>query len=225
MVNKKNHAKDVFRKSPLYFGIGVCISLLLTITAFEWKFYNEGEIVDIGLSDQVFDELLDIPPTQQEPPPPPLKKAPPVVEEAPEEEILEEVEIDLDIEITETEVIEIFADTEPIEEEEVEQILTIVEEMPTPVGGYPAFYKFIAENIVYPPMARKAGIEGKVILQITVDKTGKLSDAVIAKGIGFGCDDEALRVINLWPKWNPGFQRGTPRTIRMFVPLAFKFSE
>ena len=225
MINKKNSKKDVFRNSPLYFGIGVCISLLLTITAFEWKFYNEGEFVELGLSDQTFDEILDIPPTQQEPPPPPLKKAPPVVEEAPEEEIQEEIEINLDVEVTETEVIEIFADSEPMEEEEVDQILTIVEVMPTPVGGYPAFYKFVAENIVYPPMARKAGIEGKVILQITIDKNGKLAAAEVAKGIGYGCDDEAIRVINLWQNWNPGLQRGTPRTIRMFVPLVFQFSK
>ena len=225
MVIKKNIHKDIFTKSPLYFGLGMCLSLLLIITAFEWKFYDDGRFADLGTVDQIFEEILDIPQTEQSPPPPPLKKVPPIVEEAPDEEILEEVEVNLDIEITEEELIEVFVASEPIEEEEIEEILTIAEEMPSPVGGFPAFYKFFGENVVYPAMAKKAGIEGRVILEITINNEGKLSNAVVVKGIGFGCDAEALRVMKLWQEWNPGRQRGKPRTIRMYIPMIFRFSD
>lgn len=223
-INKKNTDKDIMRKSPLFFGVGLCVSLMVVITAFEWKFYNEGELVDLGMTDQAFEEILDIPLTQQPPPPPPQRVAPPVIVEAPEEEILEEVELALDIEITEEESPEVFIPSVPMEEEEVEEVLTIVEEMPSPKGGYEEFYKFIGENMVYPAVARKAGIEGKVVLEITINKKGKLDDARVVKGIGYGCDDEALRVMKLWEEWNPGKQRGVPRTIRMYMPITFKFS-
>jgi len=224
MTTKKNIHKDIFRKSPLYFGVGLCLSLLLAITAFEWRFYDDNRFVELGDPDQILDEILDIPLTTQPPPPPPLKKKPQVIEEVPEEEIVEDVEIVIDVEVTEEDVIDIFVAAEP-EEEEIDQILTIAEEMPTPVGGYDAFYKFFAKNVVYPPIAKKAAIEGRVILEITINSEGKLSNAVVAKGIGFGCDKEALRVMKLWEDWNPGKQRGKPRTIRMYVPLVFRFTE
>ena len=223
MTRKKNIHKDILRKSPLYFGLGLCLSLLLIITAFEWKFYDDNRFVELGGPDLILDEILDIPLTTQPPPPPPLKKIPQVIEEVPEEEIVEDVEIVIDVEVTEEDVIEIFVASEP-EEEEIDQILTIAEEMPTPVGGFNEFYKFFAKNVVYPPIARKAAIEGRVILEITINSEGKLSNAVVAKGIGFGCDKEALRVMKLWEDWNPGKQRGKPRTIRMYVPLVFRFT-
>jgi protein TonB len=225
MGQKKNSTHDVFKKSSLYLGFGLCLSLLLVITAFEWKFYEEDKFVDLDSDSELFEEILDIPVTEQPPPPPPIKSPPPIIEEVPEEEIIEEIEIDLDVEVTEDQVIEIFVASEPLEEEFVEEILTVVEEMPSPVGGYPEFYKFIGQNITYPAMAKKAGIEGRVILEITISKEGKLAHAVVAKGIGYGCDAEALRVIKLWEEWNPGKQRGISRTIRMFVPLIFQFTD
>lgn len=224
MTTKKHIDKDVLRHSPLFMGLALCLALLLIITAFEWKFYDDNRFVELGSHDQTFEEILDIPITTQPPPPPPMKKVPPVIEELAEEEIEEEVEVVIDIEVTEEDVFEIFVASQPEEEEEIDQILTIAEEMPTPVGGYDAFYKFFAENVVYPPIAKKAGIEGRVILEITVNNEGKLSNAIVARGIGYGCDKEALRVMNLWKDWNPGKQRGKPRTIRMYVPLVFKFS-
>lgn len=223
MTTKKNIDKDVFRHSPLYMALGLCLSLLFIITAFEWKFYDDSQLVDLGNTDQNFEEILDIPLTVQPPPPPPMKKITPIIEEVPEEEIIEDVEIVIDVDVTEEDVIEIFVASEP-EEEEIDQILTIAEEMPTPVGGFNEFYKFFAKNVVYPPIARKAAIEGRVILEITINSEGKLSNAVVAKGIGFGCDKEALRVMKLWEDWNPGKQRGKPRTIRMYVPLVFRFT-
>ena len=203
----------------------MCLSLLLIITAFEWKFYDDNNLVELGAPEVVLDEILDIPLTTQPPPPPPLKKIPLVIEEVPEEEIVEEIEINIDIEITEEDVVDDYVASSPVEEEEVDQILTIAEEMPTPIGGFEAFYKFFSKNVTYPPMAYKAAVEGRVILEITISKEGTMSKAVVAKGIGFGCDKEALRVVNLWKEWNPGRQRGIPRTIRMYIPMVFRFTD
>lgn len=226
MEAKKNPKLDVTRNSPFYFSLALCASLVFIIAAFEWKTYDASGLVDLGNPTDIFDELLDIPITEQPPPPPP-KKAPIVIEieEVDDEEIIEEVEIIFDIEITEDDVIEIFIAEESVVEEDIDEIITVAEEMPTPVGGYAAFYKFVSKNIKYPAMAKKLGREGRVVLEIIIGKDGQLEDAKVVKEIGFGCDEEALRVIKLWEKWNPGRQRGVPRRIRMYLPLIFKLTD
>ena len=219
---KKLPSVDVHKKASLFMSIGLCISLLLVIFAFEWKFYDEGNLVDLGVVTDTFDTLIDIPPTEQPPPPPPPASAPPQIVEVADEEEIEDLDIDLDIEVTEEDVIEQIVFEEPVEEEIAEEILTIVEEMPTPVGGYDAFYEFVLKNLKYPPAARKAGVEGKVFLQIIVGKDGAIQESTVVKGIGFGCDEEALRVVKSFGKWNPGKQRGRPVVTKFFLPLKFQ---
>jgi protein TonB len=97
-----------------------------------------------------------------------------------------------------------------------------VENQPAPVGGYEAFYKYIGKNIKYPDQARRMGVEGKVFVQFVVDKDGSITDVQVLKGIGSGCDEEAIRVVKSAPKWTPGKQRGRPVRVRMSVPIAFK---
>jgi protein TonB len=72
-------------------------------------------------------------------------------------------------------------------------------------------------------MAKRMGIEGKVFVQFVVDKEGKLSKVKVIKGIGAGCEDEAVRVIQYSPKWQPGKQRGRVVKVRIVVPLTFMF--
>ena len=108
------------------------------------------------------------------------------------------------------------------EEEEVDEIFTIVEDQPTPPGGMGAFYKYVATNLRYPAQARRMGIEGKVFVQFVVDKDGTLTNVQAIKGIGAGCDEEAVRVIAKAKKWSPGKQRGRPVKVRMILPITFK---
>ena len=108
------------------------------------------------------------------------------------------------------------------EEEEVEEIFTIVEDQPTPDGGMAAFYQFVQKNLKYPAQARRMGIEGKVFVQFVVDKNGTLTEVQAVKGIGAGCDEEAVRVIEGAPKWKPGKQRGRSVKVRMILPITFK---
>ena len=84
-----------------------------------------------------------------------------------------------------------------------------VEQMPTFPGGQDAYYKYISENIKYPKAAKEKGIEGKVFVSFIVDKDGSLDSFKVVRGIGGGCQEEALRVLKKMPDWNPGLQKGS----------------
>ena len=111
------------------------------------------------------------------------------------------------------------ADIKTYEEGEV---FMVVEEMPQFPGGDGALKKFLTENIVYPDSAKLQSIEGNVHIRFVVLPTGEISNAMVIRRIGGGCDGEALRVINLMPKWNPGKQKGKPVKTQMTIPIEFK---
>jgi protein TonB len=106
-----------------------------------------------------------------------------------------------------------------IVEEKMEPFL-VVEQMPDFPGGELELYKFLEENIKYPPMARESGISGKVI-KFVVNKDGKISDIALLRGIGGGCDEEALRVVKKMPLWKPGKQNGVPVPVWFTLPINF----
>jgi TonB family protein len=99
---------------------------------------------------------------------------------------------------------------------------TIQEMQPQPEGGMPGFMNYIMTSMRYPKEARKKGIQGKVYIQFVVDKDGGIIDVEVLKGIGGGCDEEAVRVMRECPKWSPGIQRGQAVKVRMSIPLIFK---
>ena len=112
-------------------------------------------------------------------------------------------------------------------EEVVEQELfgMIPETMPSFRGGEQKLFEFIGKNVVYPQEAIDAGIEGKVFVEFYIEKDGTVCDAKVLRGIGYGCDEEALRVIGLMPKWSPGKQRGKAVRVRYTMPINFKLSK
>jgi TonB family protein len=105
-----------------------------------------------------------------------------------------------------------------------DQIFEVVEEQPRPEGGMEAFYKFVGEELRYPQQAERLGVEGRVFIQFIVDEQGNTSDVKAVKGIGAGCDLEAVRVIKL-SKWEPGTQRGKPVKVRIIMPISFKLNK
>jgi periplasmic protein TonB len=115
---------------------------------------------------------------------------------------------------------------EPIDIPEVEpvkeQIYTWLEVMPEFPGGDKELINFFANTLSYPEIAKRAGVEGKVVLSFIVDKSGKIKDVEVLKGIGAGCDEEAMRVINSMPNWNPGKQNGKPVLTKIKIPVWFK---
>ena len=223
MEVKKSIKADLDHKRELFFSVGLLISMLFIIAAFEWKSLDPYDLVNFdsfNLSN--FDETIEIPPTNQPPPPPPVFQQVTIIEVPDDEEIIRQVEINFDIEITEDEKIEQVTYEPPaIEEEEVEEIFTFVEFQPVPVGGYEQFYKQLGERIKYPKEAKRLGIEGKVFVQFVVDQSGALTDVTIIKGIGSGCDEEAIRVIENMPKWQAGKQRGKAVKVKMVIPITF----
>ena len=222
MEVKKNPKVDLTKKSGLFLNIGLVVSLLVVITAFEWRFYDEGALMDLGQVADEFEDVMEIPPTEQPPPPPPKIQQPEIIEVPDEEEIEEEIEVDLDVEITEETIVEDIVFEAPVEEEVADEIFTIVEEQPAPKGGMAAFYEYVGKKLKYPAQARRMGIEGRVFVEFVVDKNGAITDVKAIKGIGAGCDEEAVRVIQEAPAWNPGKQRGRPVKVRMILPITFK---
>ncbi|MFY0651423.1 MAG: energy transducer TonB [Cyclobacteriaceae bacterium] len=224
MEPKKHPKADLDKKTGMFFNIGLAVSLAIVLTAFEWRSYDDGDLVDLGQLDDDFEDIMEIPPTEQPPPPPPKIQLPQIIEIPDEEEIEEEIEVDLDVEITEETVIEDIVFEEAPEEEVADEIFDIVEDQPAPPGGMGAFYKFVGKSMKYPNQARRMGIEGRVFVQFVVDKDGTLTDIKAVKGIGAGCDEEAVRVLKSAPKWKPGKQRGRPVKVRMILPITFKLS-
>ncbi len=110
--------------------------------------------------------------------------------------------------------------TQPVEEEA--DIHVVVESQPTPIGGDAAFYKFINKNIRYPNGAISKRIQGKVTIQFVVEPDGSLTNFKVLKGIGGGCDEEAVRVLQKAPRWIPGKLGG--EAVRTYVtrPIIFR---
>jgi TonB family protein len=112
-----------------------------------------------------------------------------------------------------------------LEEKEGEnQILTIVEEQAAPVGGMSAFYKYVREEMKYPAQARKMQVEGRVFCEFVVNRDGSIQDVRIIRGIGTGCDEEAIRIIQASAPWKPGKQRGKPVRSKFNVAIVFKLN-
>ena len=222
MESKKTPKADLNKKTGLHLSIGLVISLAVITLAFEWKSYDGQSLVDLGSVNDTFEDVMDIPPTEQPPPPPPKIQQPEIVEVPDEEEIEEDIEIDLDVEITEDTQIEEMVFEEAPEEEATDEIFMVVEDQPEPQGGIQAFYEYVGKNMKYPSQARRMGIEGKVFVQFVVDKDGTITQVQAIKGIGAGCDEEAVRVLQNAPKWKPGKQRGRPVRVRMVLPITFK---
>jgi TonB family protein len=93
---------------------------------------------------------------------------------------------------------------------------------PEPKGGIAEFVRWVGQNMTYPRKARWKGIEGKVYVRFFIDKQGRVTNVEAAKGIGGGCDEEAVRVIQAAPDWQPGYRKGQPEDICMILPITFK---
>lgn len=101
------------------------------------------------------------------------------------------------------------------------KVFTVVEEMPAFPGGEEKLLQFMGNNIKYPSIAKENGITGRVYVTFVVGKDGKVRDAKIARGIGGGCDEEALRVVRSMPDWKPGRQNGRDVQVQFTLPVNF----
>ena len=222
MESKKSSKADLEGKRGIFIQIGMVIALAIVLFGFEWKSYDKIEF-ELGIREDV--ELVEeiVIQTEQKikppaPKPPPQTTILNIVEDTVEidDEIIIDAEIDQDTEIEEYIPVE-------IEEEEIveAEIFTVVEESPSFPGGDIARIKFLQQNIDYPTMARESGIQGTVYVTFVVEPDGKVSNVQILRGIGGGCDEEAVRVIKAMPRWHAGKQRGKPVRVQFNMPIKF----
>ena len=164
MEAKKLNEIDISKKSTLFLMIGLIISLGITLAAFEHKQYGIGELMDLGMADDDFEALMEIPPTVQPPPVRPPVQQPQVIAVPDDEEIDEQIEIDLDVDLTEETIInDVFFEPEQ-EEEQADKVFLFVEEDAEFPGGPGEWNKFLRKNLKYPRQAKRMGIEGNVYL-------------------------------------------------------------
>ena len=108
-----------------------------------------------------------------------------------------------------------------IETPQQAEIFTVVEEQPGYPGGEEARISYLQQNIKYPEEAKELGIQGKVFVTFVVEVDGTITDVRVLRGIGGGCDEEAIRVVKSMPKWVPGKQRGVPVRVQFNLPIKF----
>lgn len=226
MEIKKSPKADLEGKKTTWVLVGLVLILAAMFVAFEWSERDVQITADSGIVEASFDEEM-IPITEQEEP----KQAPPPPEAPKVEEVLQIAENDADVEEStiqssedNNQAVEIkYVPVEVVEEEpEEQQIFQVVEEMPEFPGGMAECLKFLAKNIKYPTIAQENGVQGRVIVQFVVNRDGSIVDPVVMRSVDPYLDKEALRVIQMMPKWKPGKQRGKAVRVKYTVPVTFK---
>ncbi len=222
MEPKKSKKADLESKKGIYLQIGLILALGVVLLAFNYKTYERTSVLDIQIQvDDTPEEIIPITKQEVKPPPPPPPKQVTVINIV-EDDVEVEDDIDIDVEADQETIVEDFIPIVEEEEEVVEmEIFTVVESMPSFPGGDAARMKYLQENINYPQMARESGIQGTVYVTFVVETNGEVTDIRILRGIGGGCDEEAVRVIEGMPKWNAGMQRGKPVRVQFNMPIKF----
>jgi len=225
MKIKKSKKANLENRRGIYFQIGVIISLALVLLAFEWK-TAESEKIDLMFNRDILieDEISEITIHKKKPEMPKPKNIRPIIE------VDDEIEIEEEIEISSEVTDETFNETEFIIEDENDEhykepaFFAIPEIYPEFPGGFVAMQKFIVDNLKYPQAAREAGISGTVYIEFVVWNDGSLKNVAVKRGIGGGCEEEAMRIVKLMPKWIPGLQRTKPVNVPMVLPVKLKLN-
>lgn len=227
MEKKKSERADLQNKKVLFMEIGCIVALALVYFGFE---YTSEEVRTAVLDENnVITEIEDlIPITFETPPPPPAAPKIPVLSDQ-IDIVDDEIEIDdnmfLKLEDDPGSGVEIKDYIEVIDEEvEEEEIpFMLVEEKPTfQKGDANQFSKWVNQRLVYPEIAKENGVQGRVTLQFTIDKDGSLTKVKVVRGVDPSLDKEAVRVVSMSPKWEPGRQRDRAVPVTYTFPVIFK---
>ncbi len=123
-----------------------------------------------------------------------------------------------------------------VEQVVTEEVYDVVDVMPRYAGCEPSvtdtmdctfmnMISHIQTNLKYPDTAQTVGVQGPVVVEFVVDSRGLVTEPTVIKSLGFGCDEEAVRVISLMPIWQPGLMAGIPVSVRMVIPILFQISK
>jgi protein TonB len=229
MELKKSERADLEKKRGVFFQLGLIFTMAILLVAFEWKSFDaqDDELYSNRQAISEVEELTQIT-LQNIPPPPPPPPAPSLVLNIVENTAEIGNDISIDAEADESTQVEEYKTPVAMQEEEKEvdeqDIFLIVESSPAFPGGELARMRFLQDNIKYPPIAKESGIQGTVHLTFVIERDGSVTDVKLLRGIGGGCDEEAIRVVKNMPKWEPGKQRGKPVRVQFNLPIKFNLS-
>jgi periplasmic protein TonB len=229
MLKKVTKFEKLENRRSIFLEIGAIIALVLVLCAFNWKSYEK--VVLPAYYRGVDNTPVEMAPvTIQKPPELPKMKKPVLVyafnivdNESPVED---DFFIDAEADPLDSVMVYVPKPSMGVEEgTDEEDIFTVVESMPEFPGGIPALYKYLSQNINYPEAAKAAGISGKVYVMFVVEKDGTITDVQLKRGIGGGCDEEAMRVVSHMPLWKPGLQRNHPVRVQYLMDVKFTLAE
>lgn len=215
---KKDPKSDIETTKTSLLLIGLIIAFSISLLAFGWISVSKKKTLIVDKSSNLKDEeLFDVNVTLPPPPPPP-PPAPAVLENInikTNDDPIEETQINADVaeDVAPAPMMEDFGTGD--------EIFDVVEENPSFPGGIDKFRNFLGSNIIYPRMARDLGVQGRVVVQFVVEKDGSVTDIVVVRSLGNGTDEEAIRVLQKSPKWNPGKQQGKAVRVKYTVPIVF----
>ncbi len=214
MKTRKKPDADLRKYYTVFLQIGLLATLVMFIVAVNVD-WTGAETEEYALDEQEVIEMEEIIQTEhiETPPPPPR---PPVPQEVPDDEIIEDADFDIDAEMRLDGPMDLPPPPQEDEEEE-EDFFTVVENMPELIGGLAE----LQSRIEYPEQARRAGIEGRVYVQFIVNEEGQVEDPEVIRGIGGGCDEEAIRAVKQ-AEFRPGMQRGRPVRVQYSLPIVFR---
>ncbi len=214
MINERKNAKADLKKTyNITLQSGLIASLLIIIILVRINLYSEPPTPPpIEIQEEVVMEDAQITKQIETPPPPPR---PPVPVEVPNDEILEDDIVDLDLDFDLDGPMDLPPPPPPADDDD--DFFVVVEQMPELIGGIGALQR----KVKYPKMAQKAGIEGLVTIQFVVTEKGEVENPVVMRGIGGGCNEEALKAVKE-AKFIPGMQRGRAVRVQYAVSIRFR---
>ena len=216
MITDRKQAKaDLRRSYNVFLQLGLIVALLSFIGLVRINLYSEPPSPPPVEEQEevVMEEVIQT--KQIETPPPPPR--PPVPVEVPNDEIIEDEILDLDTELDLGDMFELPPPPPPRDDEPEDDFFVVVEQMPQLRGGLGALQR----KVSYPEMARRAGIEGRVTVQFIVNEQGRVENPRVIRGIGGGCDEEALKAVQS-ARFTPGMQRGRPVRVQYSLPIVFR---
>lgn len=214
MDERKKPDADLRKYYTVFLEFALLLVLIIFLIATKVELRPAEQELNLTEEQEVV-QMEDIIQTKQEerPPPPPKPQVP---VEVPNDEIIEDDEILFDSDFNIDDPLEMPPPPDE-EEEDEEDFFVAVEQMPSLIGGQ----KKLQGCVEYPSRARKAGIEGRVIVQFIVNEEGKVEDPRVIRGIGGGADEEALRCVRQ-AEFEPGRQRGEPVRVQYSLPVIYR---
>jgi len=222
MESRKTAKGDLESKKAIFFEIGLIIALAIVYFSLNAKNYKKLTVKVLKQkAENTIQESVPITEQKVKPPPPPPPKAVTQIKIVSNKVKIND-NIDIDVSATQNTAVANY--TPPVEDQDVQQqqIFVVVEDMPHFPGGEAALMKYLASHIKYPELAKESGIQGTVFINFVVEPPdGHIDHVKVLRGIGGGCDEEAVNVVKNMPKWVPGKQRGKPVRVSFNLPVKF----